>query len=136
MADEARPGRRPVGAAAAAAGRLGRAGSHALTTTLGGRERTRVILVLASVLALASADTATVGASAIQLRHDLGINNTDVGLLVTITSLVAAAASLPFGVLADRVIRTRLLGGAIVLWGAAMIWSATAPSFGRLVLAR
>src|SRR5439155_3740156 len=90
----------------------------------------------ASVSALASADTATVGASAIQLRHDLGINNTDVGLLVTITSLVAAAASLPFGVLADRVTRTRLLGGAIVLWGAAMIWSATAPSFGRLVIAR
>src|SRR2546423_4047565 len=136
MADEARSGRRPVGVAAAAAGRLGRAGSRALTTALGGKERTRVILLLASVLALASADTATVGASAIQLRHDLGVNNTDVGLLVTITSLVAAAASLPFGVLADRVTRTRLLGGAIVLWGAAMIWSATAPSFGRLVLAR
>ena len=136
MTDEASPGRRAAVVAAASAGRLGRAGSRALTTALGGRERTRVILLLASVLALASADTATVGASAIQLRHDLGINNTDVGLLVTITSLVAAAASLPFGVLADRVTRTRLLGGAIVLWGAAMIWSATAPSFGRLVLAR
>src|SRR5439155_9861150 len=59
-----------------------------------------------------------------------------VGLLVTVTSLVAAAASLPFGVLADRVRRTRLLGGAIVLWGAAMIWSATAPTFGQLLLAR
>ena len=70
-----------------------------------------MILLLAAVLALASADTATVGASAIQLRHDLGINNTDVGLLVTVTSLVAAAASLPFGVLADRVTRTRVLGG-------------------------
>jgi len=95
-----------------------------------------VILLLASVLALASADTATVGASAIQLRHDLGINNTDVGLLVTVTSLIAAAASLPFGVLADRVTRTRLLGATIVLWGAAMIWSATAPTFGQLLLAR
>jgi MFS family permease len=95
-----------------------------------------VILLLAAVLALASADTATVGASAIQLRHDLGINNTDVGLLVTVTSLVAAAASLPFGVLADRVTRTRVLGGAIVLWGAAMIWSATAPTFGQLLVAR
>src|SRR6185437_4626634 len=60
----------------------------------------------------------------------------DVGLLVTVTSLVAAAASLPFGVLADRVTRTRVLGGAIVLWGAAMIWSATAPTFGQLLVAR
>jgi MFS family permease len=136
MTDEASLGRRTIDVAAAAAGRLARASSNAVTATLGGRERTRVILLLASVLALASADSATVGASAIQLRHDLHINNTDVGLLVTVTSLVAAAASLPFGVLADRVRRTRLLGGAIVLWGAAMIWSATAPTFGQLLLAR
>jgi MFS family permease len=95
-----------------------------------------VIVLLASVLAMASADAATVGASAIQLRHDLGINNTDVGLLVSVTSLVAAAATLPFGVLADRVNRTRMLGAAIVLWGAAMVWSATVPSFGHLLLAR
>ena len=46
MADES-TGRRAVGVAAAAAGRLGRAGSRALTTALGGRERTRVILLLA-----------------------------------------------------------------------------------------
>jgi MFS family permease len=136
MAKGASMGRRAAATAAAGARRLGRAGSHALTTTLGGRERTRVIVLLASTLALASADTATVGASAIQLRDDLHINNTDVGLLVTITSLVAAAASLPLGVLADRVTRTRLLGAAIVLWGAAMIWSATVSTFGHLVLAR
>ena len=136
MRDEPSVGGRAVAVTAAAAARLGRAGSHALTTSLGGGERARVILVLAAVLGLASADAATVGASAIQLRHDLGINNTDVGLLVTVTSLVAAVASLPFGVLADRVTRTRLLGGAVALWGVAMIWSASVPTFDRLLLAR
>jgi MFS family permease len=136
MTGDASDRRRPADVAAAAAGRLARASSKRVTTALGGRERTRVILLLASVLALASADSATVGASAIQLRHDLHINNTDVGLLVTVTSLVAAVASVPFGVLADRVPRTRLLGGAIVLWGIAMLWSATAPTFGQLLLAR
>ena len=136
MARDAGMGRRAAGAAAGAAGRLGRSGSRALTTALGGRERTRVIVLLASALALASADTATVGASAIQLRHDLHINNTDVGLLVSVTSLVAAAASLPLGVLADRVTRTRMLGAAIVLWGVAMIWSASVSTFGHLLLAR
>jgi MFS family permease len=136
VANDPGMGRRAAGMAAGAAGRLGRASSRALTTALGGRERTRVILLLAATLALASADTATVGASALQLRDDLHINNTDVGLLVTITSLVAAAASLPVGVLADRVNRTRLLGGAIVLWGGAMIWSASVSTFGHLVLAR
>jgi MFS family permease len=109
---------------------------RALTTALGGADRTRVIVLLAAVLALSSADTATVGASATSLRAALHISNTDVGLLVTVTSLVAAAASLPSGVLADRVRRTWTLGGAIVLWGAAMIWSAVVPTFGDLLLAR
>lgn len=95
-----------------------------------------MIVLLASVLALSSADAATVGAAATPLRHALGISNTDIGLLVTVTSLVAALASLPFGVLADRVRRTWTLGAAIVLWGGAMIWSATAASFGQLLLTR
>ena len=136
MTEEPRNQRRPLDVAVSTAGRLGRSTSRALTDALGGAERTRVILLLASVLALASADAATVGASAIQLRADLGISNTDVGLLVTVTSLVAAAASLPFGVLADRVNRTRLLAAAIVLWGAAMLWAATVPTFEKLLLAR
>ena len=117
-------------------GRAGRAGSRALVHALGGAERTRIILLLAAVLALSSADASTVGASATQLREALHITNTDIGLLVSVTSLVAAVASLPFGVLADRVNRTRTLGLAILLWGAAMLWSATASSFGDLLLAR
>jgi len=95
-----------------------------------------VIVLLASVLALSSADASTVGASATPLRHALGINNTDIGLLVTVTSLVAALTSLPFGVLADRVRRTWTLGAAIVLWGAAMIWSATISTFDQLLVTR
>jgi MFS family permease len=128
--------KRAAAGAGAAVGRLAGAGSRALERTLGGAERTRVVVLLASVLALSSADASTVGASATELRHALHINNTDIGLLVSVTSLVAAAASLPFGVLADRVRRTWFLGLAIVLWGIAMIWSATVPDFGQLLLAR
>ena len=120
----------------AAFGRLGRATVRSITTALGGAERTRVIVLLASVLALSSADASTVGASATPLRHALGINNTDIGLLVTVTSLVAALTSLPFGVLADRVRRTWTLAAAIVLWGGAMIWSATISTFGELLMTR
>src|SRR5262245_31331057 len=122
--------------AGGAAARAGRSTSRAVTKHLGGAERTRVIVLLAAVLALASADAATVGAAAIQLREDLDVSNTDIGLLVTVTSLVAAAASLPFGVLADRVRRIPMLAGAIVLWGGAMFWTATVPTFDRLLLAR
>ena len=128
--------RKAAASAGAAVGRLAGASSRALERTLGGAERTRVVVLLASVLALSSADASTVGASATELRHALHINNTDIGLLVSVTSLVAAAASLPFGVLADRVRRTWFLGLAIVLWGVAMIWSATVPDFGQLLIAR
>ncbi len=107
-----------------------------LTASLGGAERTRVIVLLASVLALSSADASTVGAAATPLRHALGINNTDIGLLVTVTSLVAALTSLPFGVLADRVRRTWTLAAAIVFWGGAMIWSATVSTFDQLLVTR
>jgi MFS family permease len=103
---------------------------------LGGPTRTRVILVLACVLALSSADAATVGAAAIYLRKSLNIGNTDIGLLVAVSAVVGAIASLPFGMLADRVRRTWTLGFAIVLWGTAMIWSAAAGSFGDLLLSR
>ncbi len=96
----------------------------------------KVVVVLAGVLALSSADVATVGASAIELRRHLHIDNTDIGLLVAVSSLVGAVASLPFGVLADKVRRTWTLAIAIAFWGVAMIWSATVDSFGNLLLAR
>jgi MFS family permease len=102
----------------------------------GGPARTRVILVVGCVWALSSADTATVGASATVLRGSLHISNADIGLLVAVNSLVAAIASVPFGVLADRVRRTTTLGISIVVWGGCMVWSATASTFGHLMITR
>src|SRR5919202_67643 len=81
-------GRGAVAAVAAAFGSLGRATSRGVRAALGGAERTRVVVLLASVLALASADASTVGAAASPLRDALHISNTDIGLLVTVTSLV------------------------------------------------
>jgi MFS family permease len=124
------------GATTGAFRRGGAAARGQLVKAVGGPARTRIVVLLACVLALASADTATVGASAVELRRALHINNTDIGLLVSVTSLVAAVFSLPFGVLADRARRTWILGFALVMWGGAMLWSATAASFGELLLAR
>ncbi|HEY3810792.1 MAG TPA: MFS transporter [Acidimicrobiales bacterium] len=118
------------------ADRAARVTGRRLQQALGGEARSRVIVLLACVLALSSADASTVGASATQLRAALHIGNTDIGLLVTVSSIVAAVASVPFGIVADRWRRTRTLGVAIVVWGIAMLWSATASSFGRLLLAR
>ncbi|MHB1585043.1 MAG: MFS transporter, partial [Acidimicrobiales bacterium] len=118
------------------ASRAAQSGRTRLTVAFGGPARTRVIVVLACVLALASADAATVGASAIALRQSLHINNGDIGLLVAVTSLVGAVASVPFGMVADRLRRTWTLGVVVLFWGVAMLLSATASTFGGLLFWR
>ena len=117
-------------------GRAGRAVASHIEVRLGGATRARVVVVLACVLGLSGADFATVGASATELRSGLGITNTDIGLLVAVTSLIAAVATMPFGVLADRVRRTWTLGAAIALWSIAMFWSAIVTNFNELLLSR
>jgi MFS family permease len=117
-------------------GRAGRGIGGRIQHAFGGPARTRVIVILGAVLALSSADSATVGAAATSLRSALHISNADIGLLVAVNAVVAAIASVPFGVLADRLRRTTTLGLTIVLWGGCMVWSATANSFGMLLLTR
>jgi len=103
---------------------------------VGGHARLRIVTLLAAVLALQSADIATVGAVAAPLSADLGLTNTDIGLLVSLSTLIGAVATLPMGVLADRVNRVRLLTGAIVVWSVAEGLSGVATSFTMLLLTR
>ncbi|HET9075833.1 MAG TPA: MFS transporter [Acidimicrobiales bacterium] len=131
------------GGAAGLAGRARSAGARTVRSTrrkldevLGGSERSHVILVLAAILALSSADASTVGASATELRHGLHIGNAEVGLLVSVSAAVGAVASVPFGVLVDRFRRITLLTAIIVLWGVAMVASSVVRSFGDLLLVR
>jgi MFS family permease len=103
---------------------------------LGGPARTRVIVLLACVLALETADTSTVGAIAGSLERSLGIGNTQIGLLVAVTAGIGAIATLPMGVLVDRVTRTRVLWISILVWGLAMAASGASVSFLMLLLSR
>ena len=103
---------------------------------LGGPQRTRIVLLLASVLALNSADTGTIGAAAAQLEADLGISHAQLGLLAAVSSGVGALASVPLGVLADRTNRVRLLLLTIALWAIAMAAGGLAPSYWWLLMSR
>ena len=102
----------------------------------GGAARLRVIVLLASVLGLGTADAATVGAIAGELERALDLSNTDVGLLVTASVGVGAIATLPAGVLADRVNRSRLLWVSVLIWALAMLASGLAVSFAMLLVTR
>lgn len=117
-------------------GRARRGARDHLSTILGGPARARVVVLFAAVWALNSADVSTVGASATELERSLHIGNTDVGLLVTISAVVAVLVSFPIGMLADRVRRTWLLGLSVALWGVAMFWSASVHTFHELLIAR
>src|SRR5436305_7734176 len=103
---------------------------------VGGAARARVIFLFGAVLALASADAATIGAVAGQLQPDLGIDNTQVGLLNSVTLLAGAVAVLPVGFLVDRHKRIPMLAISIFLWSGAMLWSGIADTYGHLLLAR
>lgn len=102
----------------------------------GGPARLRVIVLLAGVLALGTADVSTVGAVAAELEHDLGLTNTQVGLMVTASVGVGALATLPVGALADRVDRVRLLWVSMLVWAAAMVAGGLATSYSSLLLTR
>jgi predicted MFS family arabinose efflux permease len=92
--------------------------------------------VLASVLALESADIGTVAAVATQLERGLHASLVEIGLLVTASSLVGALTTLPFGTVVDRLNRSRLLAAVVVAWAGAMILSGFTQSFLMLLLTR
>jgi predicted MFS family arabinose efflux permease len=102
----------------------------------GGAVQARHVALLAAVLGLSVADTATVGAIAGPLERALSIGNTQIGLLVTASTVVAAVATLPLGALADRVDRVRLLTAAILTWSAVLLVCGAATSYPVLLGAR
>jgi predicted MFS family arabinose efflux permease len=98
--------------------------------------RRRAIALLTGVLALESADLATLGAIAGPLERRMHIGHAGIGLLASAGLLVAAAASVPAGMLTDRMRRVPILAGAVALWSAAMVASGAAGSLGALLAAR
>ena len=103
---------------------------------VGGPARARVIVLFGGVLALNSAQIATVGAIAPQLERALHIGNTKIGLLNSVALLVGAVAVIPVGLLVDRARRVPLLAASILLWSFATLLGAFAHSYSDLLLTR
>ncbi len=103
---------------------------------VGGPARARVIALFGGVLALSSAQIATVGAVAPQLEQALHIGNTKIGLLNSVALLVGAVAVIPVGLLVDRIQRIPMLALSMLLWSATTILGAVASSYSTLLLSR
>lgn len=80
--------------------------------------RTQLLLLL--VLVLNYAENTLIGALGPTLEQVFHFDNTMLGLLATASNIVAAIATIPFGVLADRARRTLLLAACLAVWAAAV----------------
>ncbi|MEO6957930.1 MAG: MFS transporter, partial [Antricoccus sp.] len=107
-----------------------------LQAKVGGAARLRIIVLLAAVLALSSADLGVISAISVELKNDLGVGNTGIGVLVSASTAVGAIATLPMGVIADRANRVKLLSVSIFIWCAAIVGCGAATSYQMLLITR
>ena len=95
------------------------------------------VAVLVAAYAVSFLDRQVVGLLVEPLKKDLGISDTQIGILQgPAFGLFYAVLGLPLGWLADRVHRVRLVAIAIVLWSSATIACGLASSFAGLLLGR
>lgn len=107
-----------------------------LDRALGGPARRRLVVLLSLVLALDAADKATLGAVAAELQRSLDIGNVELGILASASLGVAGLATVPIGMLTDRVRRVPILIASIGLWSGALVVAGAAQSFEWLLFAR
>ncbi|MFB3816576.1 MAG: spinster family MFS transporter, partial [Candidatus Methylomirabilales bacterium] len=98
--------------------------------------RGRLLLVLAGVNLLNYIDRQVPFAVFPPLKAELGLSDTQLGLLASAFMWVYLSAAPAFGLLADRWSRPGLVGLGVALWSAATAYSAAARSYAELFLTR
>lgn len=70
------------------------------------------------------------------IRRDLNIEDTDLGVLNAGYAIIAAISVIPFGIIADRWSRVKLIAIGFIPWSLAMIWQGFASTFALMFVAR
>jgi MFS family permease len=96
----------------------------------------RVLAALALINFVNFADRQVLPPLVPLLRQEFGVSSAQLGLLQVVLLAVLAAASIPFGLLADRWSRTRIIAGGVIFWSLATFLSGLAGSFLLLLIAR
>ena len=99
------------------------------------RRTRRLVATLLLVELLDELAGGTLGAALPQLRTDLGLTYGQIGALFAIPAVVGNLIEVPFGVLADRGLRRRLVLGGGVAFTAALVAMAGAPTYAVLLTA-
>lgn len=99
--------------------------------------RTVALLLLTAVGTVNFVDRQILSVLAEPIRQDLGLNDTQLGLLTGLSfALLYAAMGVPAAMLADRVHRVRLVAAACLVWSGFTGACSLAGSFWQLALAR
>jgi MFS family permease len=96
----------------------------------------RPLILLTAVLAVDQADRYLLSSVFPLLKDDFGLSDGQLGSLSAAFLLVATAGSVPFGILVDRTVRTRVAAWGAALWSVAMLATGLATSYGALFLSR
>lgn len=99
--------------------------------------RTWLVVLLLGASILNFADRAVFSVLAQSIKADLRLSDLELGLLQGLMfALLYAVAGLPIGLLAERLQRTRLIAGALVVWSLATAATGLATGFLQLAAAR
>jgi MFS transporter, Spinster family, sphingosine-1-phosphate transporter len=93
------------------------------------KPQVRVLLILTLLNFVNYADRQMIFPLFPLIQRDFHLNYTRLGLLATAFTVVLSLASLPFGVLADRGSRRKVISFGVLFWSVATFLSGLAPSF-------
>jgi len=96
-----------------------------------------VVAILIGAAVLSYTDRQVLSLLVDPIRHDLGISDTQVSLLLgSAFALIYGVAGLPLGYLADRVSRRNLIAAGLLIWSLATMAGSLANSFGEIFASR
>src|SRR5580692_12481371 len=96
-----------------------------------------VVAILIATAVLSYTDRQVLSLLVDPVRHDLGISDTQISLLLgTAFAVIYGIAGIPFGMLADRTSRRNLIFFAVVVWSIGTVACGYSQSFGQLFAAR
>ena len=96
-----------------------------------------VVAILIGTAILSYTDRQVLSLLVDPVRHDLGISDSQVSLLLgTAFAVIYGVAGIPLGFLADRVSRRYLILAGVVVWSIGTLACAFSQSFGQLFAAR
>ena len=100
------------------------------------RYQLRLLAILALINFVNFADRLLVPPLVPLLREQFSLTSAQLALLQGVLQIVLAVATIPFGVLADRMSRTRIIASGVVFWSLATFLTGLAHTFALLLLAR